>query len=138
MPYEDEEPPYVEPDRELDDLAHATIGAALEVHRHYGPGLDESVYAAAMRVELTRRKIPFEKEVAVNLQYKGESIGTRRIDLIVGRRLVVELKAIETLTPLHSAQVKTYLKITGCTLGLLINFNVILLRDGIRRIIFHP
>ena len=73
-----------------------------------------------------------------DVEYKGHAIGKRRIDLIVAGRLVVELKAVEQLTPLHQAQVKTYLKITGLTLGLLINFNVILLKDGIKRVILHP
>ena len=139
MPYEDEEPPYVEPDAELDALARAVIGVAIEVHRRLGgPGLDESLHEAAMHVELRLRQIPFQPQVFVEVKYKGQTIGTRRIDLIVGGRLIVELKAIEELAPLHSAQVKTYLKITGLTLGLLINFNVILLKDGLKRVIHHP
>ena len=138
MPYEGEDPPYVEPDPELDALAHAVIGAAIEVHRHYGPGLDEALYESAMQAELRSRGIPFQSQVWIEVQYKGQVIGKRRIDLIVGERLVVELKAVEELTPLHKAQVKTYLKLARLKLGLLINFNVILLRDGIKRIIHHP
>jgi GxxExxY protein len=138
MPYEDEDPPYVEPDPELDALAHAVIGAAIEVHRHYGPGLDEALYEAAMEVELKRRGVAFQSQVWIDVEYKGEVIGKRRIDLIVADRLVVELKAVEELTPLHKAQVKTYLKLMRLELGLLINFNVILLKDGIKRIIHHP
>jgi GxxExxY protein len=137
MPYEGEEPPYDEPDPELDALAHQVIGAAIEVHRRYGAGLDEALYEAAMEVELRLRGVPFEPQVWVDVEYKGHVIGKRRIDLIVAGRLVVELKAVEGLTPLHKAQVKTYLKITGLTLGLLINFNVILLKDGIKRVILH-
>ena len=137
MPYEGEDPPYVEPDAELDALAKAVIGAAIEVHRRFGPGLDEALYQAAMQVELRYRQIPFASQVSVPVLYREEPIGTRRIDLIVGGRLVVELKAVEQLTPLHSAQIKTYLKITGLTLGLLINFNTILLKDGIKRVIYH-
>jgi GxxExxY protein len=135
MPYENEEPPYVEPDRELDELARLTIGAAIEVHRRLGPGLDESLYQAAIEVELQSRGIPFARQVEVPVEYKGVKIGTRRIDLIVGNRLVVELKAVEQLTPLHKAQGLTYLKITGLKLALLINFNTIILKDGIKRII---
>jgi GxxExxY protein len=138
MPHEGEDPPYVEPDPELDALAHAVIGAAIEVHRHYGPGLDEALYEAAMDVEMKRRGIAFQSQVLIDVEYKGELIGKRRIDLIVGGRLVVELKAVEELTPLHKAQVKTYLKLMCLELGQLINFNVILLRDGIKRIIHHP
>jgi len=138
VPYDDEIPPFVEPDRELDELAHAVIGAALEVHKRYGPGLDEGIYHGALCVELGLRNISFQKEVVVPVEYKGHPIGVRRIDLIVGGRLIVELKSIEQLAPLHSAQVRTYLKLKGLTLGLLINFNVILLKDGIKRIIRHP
>src|SRR4051812_10599987 len=134
MPHEDEDPPYVEPDRELDALASGVIGAAIEVHRRYGPGLDESLYEAALWIELMLRGIPFEKQVFMEVLYKGHLTATRRIDLIVGKRLVVELKAVEALSPLHSAQIKTYLKLTGLNLGLIINFNVILLKDGIKRV----
>ena len=135
MPYDDEEPPYMEPDRELDELAHAVIGAAIEIHRSLGAGLDESLYENAMYIELRHRNIPFTKQVVVPVEYRGETIGERRIDLIVAGRLVVELKAIEALAPLHSAQVRTYLKITRTKLGLLINFNVPLLKDGLKRVI---
>lgn len=138
MPYEGEEPPPVEPDAELDALAHSVIGAAIEVHRRYGPGLDEALYEAAMEVELRLRGVPFQSQVWIEVEYKGVAIGKRRIDLIAGQRLVVEFKAVEELTPLHKAQVKTYLKLTQMRLGLLINFNVILLKEGIKRIIHHP
>jgi GxxExxY protein len=138
MPYEGEDPPYVEPDPELDALAHAVIGAAIDVHRHYGPGLDEALYEGAMEVELKQRNIPFQSQVWIDVHYKGELIGKRRIDLIVGGRLIVELKAVEQLTPLHMAQVRTYLKLMRLKLGLLINFNEVLLKDGIKRIIHHP
>ena len=135
MPYEDEDPPYVEPDVELDELAHRVIGDAIEVHKKLGAGLDESLYERALCIELRQRDIPFVCQVIVEVQYKGEKIGERRIDVIVGGRLIVELKAVESLTPLHSAQLRTYLKITNCRLGLLINFNTIILKDGIKRII---
>ena len=138
MPYDDEDPPYVEPDPKLDALARAVIGAAIEVHRQYGPGLDEPLYEAAMQAEMRLRGIPFQCQVWIDVEYKGEQIGKRRIDLIVGERLIVELKAVEQLTPLHMMQVKTYLKLMRLTLGLLINFNVILLKDGIKRVIHHP
>jgi GxxExxY protein len=137
MPYEEEDPPFVEPDVELNALATVVIGAAIEVHRRFGPGLDEALYQASLCAELLYRNIPFAQQVFFDVRYRDQVIGTRRIDLIVGNRLVVELKAVEQLSPLHMAQVKTYLKITGLTLGLLINFNVILLKDGIRRIIYH-
>jgi GxxExxY protein len=135
MPYDDEIPPYVEPDVELDDLAKRVIGAALEVHKKLGAGLDESLYENALCIELGKRDIPFKCQVIIDVLYDGHSIGQRKIDLFVGDRLVVELKAVETLAPLHSAQLRTYLKITHCRLGLLINFNSPLLKDQIKRII---
>jgi GxxExxY protein len=135
MPFDDEDPPYVEPDVELNALAHAVIGAALEVHKRLGAGLDESLYRAAMCIELRKRGIDFICEMPVDVLYDGQIIGQRRIDLFVGGRLVVELKAIERLAPVHKAQVRTYLKITKTKLGILINFNVELLKEGIARIV---
>ena len=105
------------------------------MHRELGPGFLESTYAKALAIELTRRNIQFVQEAPIHLSYKGESIGEGRIDLLAEDRLIVELKAIEKLAPIHHAQVMSYLKITQKTLGLLINFNVEVLRDGIKRII---
>jgi GxxExxY protein len=134
MPYEGEEPPYVEPDAELDELARAVIGAAIEVHRQLGPGLEESLYQGGLCVEFGLRQIPFERQVEVPVYYKAQVIGKRKLDLLVGGRLIVELKAVE-VSPLHIAQLRTYLKITNLRLGLLINFNTIILKDGIKRVI---
>lgn len=135
MPYEEEEPPYIEPDAELHALSGAVIGAAIEVHRRLGPGLDEALYAAGLAIEFRIREIAFAREVPVDVRYKGEVIGTKRLDFVVGGRLVVELKAVEELSKLHKAQVLTYLKITGYQLGLLINFNCVVLKEGIKRVI---
>ena len=135
MPYEDEDPPYVEPDPELVALTGAVIGAAIEVHRRLGPGLDEALYEAALSIEFRLREIPFAREVIVDVHYKGEKIGVKRLDFIIAGKVVVELKAVEELSSLHKAQVLTYLKITGLKLGLLINFNTIILKHGIKRII---
>jgi GxxExxY protein len=121
----------------LDELARLTIGAAIEVHRRLGPGLDEGMYQGAMEVELQLRGISFARQVDMPVEYKGVAIGTRRIDLVVGGRLIVELKSVEQLGPLHRAQLMTYLRITGLTLGLLINFNTIILKDGLKRVICH-
>ena len=137
MPYEDEEPPYVEPDPELNRLSSAVIGAAIEVYRTFGPGLEEEVYEKALCAELRLRNVPFACQTWYDVIYKGEVIGRRRIDLIIDNRIVIELKAVETLAPLHRAQLLTYLKITDVTLGLLINFNTIILKDGIKRVIRH-
>src|SRR5215217_5897767 len=125
MPYEGEDPPYVEPDPELNVLTSAVIGAAIEVHRNFGPGLDEDLYEEALCEELRLRGVPFQCQVWFDVIYKGKIIGRKRVDLIVGERFVVELKAVEELAPIHKAQVLTYLKISGNKLGLLINFNTI-------------
>jgi GxxExxY protein len=135
MPYEGEDPPWMEPDPELDALAHAVIGAAIEVHRRLGAGLDEVLYEGGLCVEFRLRGIEFARQVLVPVVYKGEVIGEKRIDLVVGRRLIVELKSVETLTPLHKAQLHTYLRIMHLKLGILINFNSIILKDGIKRVI---
>jgi len=137
MPYEDEDPSFgrLEPDPEVDALAREVIGAAIEVHRRLGPGLDELLYQNALCVELRLRGIEFIKEAIIKVQYKDEFIGERKLDLIVSGKLVVELKTVDQLSNLHKAQVLSYLKITGLKLGLLINFNVEALRHGIKRII---
>jgi len=124
-----------EPGEELDRLAHAVIGAAIEVHRVLGPGFLESVYEQALCIELQLRKIPFKRQVVVAVNYKGHTIGESRLDLLVGDVLIVELKTVDALAPIHSAQVLSYLKMTGHHLGLLINFNTPVLKDGIHRII---
>ncbi|MEM9416373.1 MAG: GxxExxY protein [Planctomycetota bacterium] len=124
-----------EPDQELDRLAHDVIGAAIEVHRALGPGYLEATYAKALAIELRIRGIAHSREAPVRLEYKGEPLGEGRLDLLVDSRLVVELKAVESLAPIHEAQVIAYLKATKHELGLLINFNTVVLRDGIKRII---
>jgi len=116
-------------------LAYAVIGAALEVHRVLGPGYVESVYEKALKIELEMRSIPFSPQQVVTVEYKGQQIGEGRLDLLVDNSLVVELKAVEALLPVHSMQLHSYLKATGHKLGLLINFNVPLLRDGTKRVI---
>ena len=126
---------YREPDADVDELARRVIGAAIEVHRHLGPGFLESVYEEALCVELELREIPFERQRPIGVDYKGHSVGQGRLDLLVGDRLLIELKAVDRLAPIHNAQVMSYLKATKLHLGLLINFNVPLLKDGIRRII---
>jgi GxxExxY protein len=135
MPYEDEVPPWEELDAATTELTHRIIGAAIAVHRALGPGLDEQLYENALVVELTAQGIRFNRQVVVQVAYRGRSVGERRIDFIVDDRIVVELKAVEALAPLHKAQVLTYLKITGLRVRLLINFNTHLLKDGISRIL---
>jgi GxxExxY protein len=126
---------YREPDRETDALAHAVIGAAIEVHRHLGPGFLESVYEEALCVELRLRKIPFERQRPTKVEYKGTYVGEGRLDLLVDDRLIVELKAVRDVTPTHKAIVISYLKATERTLALLINFKVTRLKDGVQRVV---
>jgi GxxExxY protein len=124
-----------EPSKEVDRLAHEVIGAALEVHQSLGPGYLESVYEEALCVELELRAISFRRQQIVSVNYKDHSVGEGRMDLVVGEALIVELKAVDALAPIHTAQMISYLKATHCQLGLLINFNVQILKDGIRRVI---
>ncbi|MEW6249675.1 MAG: GxxExxY protein [Planctomycetota bacterium] len=120
---------------ELNQLTRQIIGAAIEVHRVLGPGLLESVYEEALCVELTLRSIPFARQRPVDLVYKGHPVGKGRVDLLVQNAVVVELNAVDMLLEVHAAQLASYLRTTGYRLGLLINFNMALLKDGIRRII---
>jgi GxxExxY protein len=123
------------PPEHLEPLARVVVDAALEVHTALGPGFVESVYEEALAIELGRRNVPFERQVAVRVIYKGLPVGEGRMDLLVGAALVVELRAVEVLAPIHVAQVISYLKALDRPLGLLITFNVPLLRDGIRRVV---
>ena len=119
---------------ELNRITGGVIGAAIEVHRQLGPGLLESSYRECLCRELLVRNIPFERERPLPLEYKGMHLGCGyRIDILVANSVVVEVKAIEALAPIHEAQLLTYLRIGGWRLGLLINFNVAVLRNGIRR-----
>ena len=125
----------IEPDSNLDTLAYAVIGAAIEVHRNLGPGYLESVYEEALGIEFGLLGIRFARQVSVSVSYKGRPVGEGRLDYLVGECLIVELKAVEALAPIHKAQVISYLRTTGFRLGLLINFNVPVLKQGIQRII---
>jgi GxxExxY protein len=127
-----------EPDADLDRLAHRVIGAAIEVHRLLGPGFLEVVYEEALCVELSLQRIPFTRQVPVGVEYKGHVVGQARMDLVVADQLIVELKAVEAIAPIHIAQLLSYLKAANRRLGLLITFNVSVLRTGIRRVIHTP
>jgi GxxExxY protein len=124
-----------EPSAEFDELAHQVIGAALEVHRILGPGFLESVYKEGLCVELETRGIRCARQVPVGVDYKGRKVGEARLDLLVESRVVVELKAVEAVAPIHLAQVLSYLKATKLRLALLITLHVPVLRHGIRRLI---
>ena len=126
---------FFEPSPEADKRAHEVIGAAIEVHRFLGPGFPESVYEEALTRELKHRDIPFQRQLPIGVSYKGELVGEARLDLLVDRCLVVEIKAVEHLAPIHTAQVISYIRATEIKLGLLLNFNVPLLPQGMKRII---
>jgi GxxExxY protein len=127
-----------EPGAELDRLAHGAIGAAIEVHRILGPGLLESVYEEALCIELGLVGIPFARQVRMSVEYKRQSVGEARLDLLVGGRLILELKTADGIAPIHVAQLLSYLKVTRLRLGLIINFNVAELRHGIKRVVHTP
>jgi GxxExxY protein len=123
------------PPQRLNLVTHDIIGAAIEVHRCLGPGLLESVYLECVCHELRLRNVVFDREVPISLHYKGLQLNhSYQLDLIVAGSIVVELKSVEKLHPIHQAQVLTYLKLKRLPLGLLINFNVPVLRSGIVRI----
>jgi GxxExxY protein len=127
---------FIEPGKQVDELARTVIGAAIEVHRHLGPGYLEGVYEEALFFELTEVGVPVERQKEIGVNYKGRMIGKHRLDLLVGGSLIVELKTVEELAEIHKAQVISYLKTTRLPLALLINFNVSVLRNGIQRVVY--
>jgi GxxExxY protein len=123
-------------DAAFNEVTHNIIGAAIEVHRHLGPGLLESTYLPCLQFELSSRNIRFEMQRSVPIRYKQAKLeATYRIDLIVERQIVVELKSVDRLLSVHDAQLLTYLRLTNSPAGLLINFNVAKLTDGIKRLV---
>jgi GxxExxY protein len=115
------------------DLVSKVIGCAIEVHRHLGPGLLESAYESCLCLELTIQGIPFVSQSPLDLDYKGKRVDCAyRMDLVVDRALLLELKCVESLQPIHQAQIISYLKLSGLKQGLLINFNARVLKDGIK------
>ncbi|MEH2464824.1 GxxExxY protein [Nostoc sp.] len=118
-----------------EQLAYAVIGAAIEVHQVLGAGFLEEVYHKALKLEFLTRGIPHNSKHPVAVEYKGHPVGEGQLDFLVGDILVVELKAVQNLAPIHEAQVISYLKMTKHPLALLINFNVPILKQGIKRII---
>jgi len=120
---------------ELEGLITEVIGAAIEVHRNLGPGFIESVYEYALCHELELRDIPYERQKEILVPYKDITISGQRLDLLVDGRLILELKAVEEISKVHEAQILSYLKSTGTRIGLIINFNVKRLKDGLRRMV---
>ena len=120
---------------ERDPLTEKIIGCAIEVHRTLGPGLMESTYEAALGVELKAAGLNFEAQLIVPIIYKGQPIGDYRLDLLVEKSVIVELKSVDRFDPIFEAQLLAYLRITGLKRGLLLNFNSRLLKDGIKRLV---
>ena len=125
---------FQETDEELDELARRVIGAAIEVHRVLGAGFLESVYEEALSLELSIRGIHYLRQPIIAVEYKGQYVGEGRLDFLIENQLIVELKTVALLAPIHTAQVLSYLKTTGYQLGLLINFNVPILKQGLKRV----
>ena len=118
------------------ELSNLVIGSAIEVHRHLGPGLLEAVYRECLAHELHSRGFRVGKEVVLPVRYKDlQVLNGYRADLIVQKLIIVELKAVESLTPIFTAQLLSYLRMSGLKLGILINFNSVQLKDGIRRVV---
>lgn len=121
---------------ELNRLSSESIGAAIEVHRNLGPGLLESAYESCLSWELRQRGLDVQNQVPVPIHYKGITLDEGyRIDLLVEGKLLLELKSIDKMQPIHTGQVLTYLKMTGLKMALILNFNVLLMRSGIKRIV---
>ena len=121
---------------EINPLSNQIIGAAIEVHKTLGPGLLESAYEESLCWEMALQKVPFERQKLLPLNYKGNSLDCGyRLDILVDNQIVLELKSVERIEPIHKAQLLTYLKLSGFPMGLLLNFNVPLMRDGIVRLV---
>jgi GxxExxY protein len=121
---------------EVNKTTEAVIGAAIEVHRHLGPGLLESAYEECLCHELKLRNLPFKRQVSLPVNYKGVQLDcSYRLDLLVNDELVVELKAVDALLPIHEAQVITYIRLGGWKVGLLLNFSLPTLKQGIKRLV---
>jgi GxxExxY protein len=123
-------------EQNLNDVTETVIGAAISVHKELGPGLLESAYEACLVYELAERKLKIERQKGLPVVYRGAHLDCGyRIDLLVENQVAVEIKAVERLEPIHEAQLLSYLKLSGCEVGLLINFNVKVLKAGIRRFV---
>jgi len=120
---------------ELNPLTEKIIGCAIEVHRNLGPGLLEATYEEALCIELTDAGVSFRRQMPFPILYKGRTLGEYRLDLLVENAVIVEIKSVERFDPVFEAQILTYLKATRKKVGLLINFNSRLLRDGIKRFV---
>ena len=119
---------------ETEDLATRVIGCCIDVHRALGPGLLEKIYARAVCIELDHAGIQYQREREIPVTYRGELLCQQRLDIVVADQIILEIKSVEHLNPVHRAQLTTYLRISKIRLGLLLNFNVAILQDGIKRV----
>lgn len=118
------------------ELSNKIVGSAIEVHRELGPGLLESTYEECLCHELSLNQIPFERQATLPVVYKGVRLDCGyRVDIIVDKKVILELKSVAEIQPIHRAQLLTYLKLSGLKLGMLLNFNVLLMKDGINRFV---
>ena len=122
-------------DDETESVVEAIIGCAIRVHRELGPGFLESTYRNALCLEFQKDHIQFETEKPVVVRYQNVPIATHRLDLVVSERVILELKSVERTSPVHRKQVQTYLRLSGCKLGYLLNFGDELMKDGITRVV---
>lgn len=121
---------------ESEKLTEAIIGAAIDVHRELGPGLLESAYEECLCFELSGLQIPFTRQVALPVAYKGMRLDCGyRLDIVIDNQVIIEIKSVEAILPIHKAQLLTYLKLSGFKVGLLLNFNVSVLKNGITRLV---
>jgi GxxExxY protein len=119
----------------LEDLVTRVIGCCISVHRELGAGLLESIYSRAIDIELRTAGIPFAREVWIPVRYRGELLCRQRLDIVVGGELLIEVKAVDRLNPVHQAQILSYLRIAKLRVGLLMNFNVPVLHQGLKRFV---
>lgn len=137
MPYDEEVPPYgdlVQPPRDVNELARVVNGICIDVHRVLGPGLPEQAYERAVAMEFDERGIPYRRQHRITICYKGTPVAMVQLDILIAEKLVLEVKSVESLTPIDRKQVVRYLHVTHLPLGLLINFNVMVLKDGMHRL----
>jgi len=120
---------------EVEDLIHRTIGCCIAVHRELGPGLLESIYSRAVCIELDAEHIRFEREKLIPVTYRDQLLCSQRVDIVVEKQIVLEIKSVERLHPVHHAQVLSYLRVSKLPVGLLMNFNVAVLKEGLDRIV---
>ena len=118
---------------EVEQLMHETIGCGIRVHRELGPGLFERIYSRALCLELTAAGITFEREKRYQVRYRGELLSEQLLDFVVGHQVVLEIKSVDQFAPIHHKQILNYMRVAGLRAGLLMNFNVAILPDGISR-----